>query len=98
LFATERIAENYSFGLIVRNRVQPLVLKVEVWFATAADKGGYMLYWALVFFIVAIVAGILGFGGIALAAAGIAKILFFIFLIVFLVTLIMGLGRRGRSI
>ena len=39
-----------------------------------------MLYWALVFLVIALVAGALGFGGIAGASAGIAKILFFIFL------------------
>jgi len=38
-----------------------------------------MLKWALIFFIVAIVAALFGFTGIAAAAAGIAKILFFIF-------------------
>jgi uncharacterized membrane protein YtjA (UPF0391 family) len=47
--------------------------------------------------VVAIIAGVLGFGGIAVAAAGIAKLLFYIFLVVFLVTLVMGLGRRGSS-
>ena len=40
-----------------------------------------MLYYALIFLIVALVAGFLGFGGIAFAAAGIAKIFFFIFLV-----------------
>jgi uncharacterized membrane protein YtjA (UPF0391 family) len=39
-----------------------------------------MLSWALVFFVLAIVAAALGFGGIAGASAGIAQILFFIFL------------------
>jgi uncharacterized membrane protein YtjA (UPF0391 family) len=53
-----------------------------------------MLYWALVFFIVALVAGVLGFGGIAAAATDIARILFYIFLVIFLVTLILGLVRR----
>ncbi|HUC10404.1 MAG TPA: DUF1328 family protein [Stellaceae bacterium] len=58
-----------------------------------------MLYWALVFFIVAIIAAVFGFGGIAVAAAGIAKILFFVFLIIFLVALITGLvARRGPTI
>jgi len=56
-----------------------------------------MLYWAVVFLIVALVAGLLGFGAIAFAAAGIAKILFFIFLIAFLVSLVMHLGR-GSSV
>jgi uncharacterized membrane protein YtjA (UPF0391 family) len=55
-----------------------------------------MLYYALIFFIVAIIAGALGFGGIASATAGIAQILFFLFLIGFVVTLILHLfsGRR----
>lgn len=54
-----------------------------------------MLYYALVFFVIAILAAILGFGGIAIAFAGIAKILFLIFLIAFLVTLVMHVGRRA---
>lgn len=54
-----------------------------------------MLYWALVFFVVALVAGLLGFSGIYVAAAGIAKILFFVFLVLFLVSLVAGgFGRR----
>ena len=53
-----------------------------------------MLRWAVAFFIIAIVAAIFGFGGIAVAAAGIAKILFFIFLVLFLVALLGGLVRR----
>ena len=52
-----------------------------------------MLYWALVFLLIAIMAGLLGFGAIAFAAAGIAKILFFIFLVLFLISLI-GHGMR----
>jgi uncharacterized membrane protein YtjA (UPF0391 family) len=53
-----------------------------------------MLRWALGFFIVALLAAVLGFGGIAIAAAGIAKILFYLFLILFLITLIGHLLRR----
>jgi len=53
-----------------------------------------MLYWALVFFVVALVAAFFGFGGIAAASAGIAKILFFIFLVLFVVSLIAGLVSR----
>jgi len=54
-----------------------------------------MLYWALVFFIVAIVAALFGFGGIAASASGIAQILFFVFVVLFLVSLLTGLVRRG---
>jgi uncharacterized membrane protein YtjA (UPF0391 family) len=53
-----------------------------------------MLYYALLFFVIALVAALFGFGGIAVAFAGIAKLLFVIFLILFLVSLIMHLGRR----
>jgi len=41
-----------------------------------------MLKWALIFFIVSIIAGVLGFTGVAAGAASIAKILFFLFLAV----------------
>ena len=44
------------------------------------ERRSILLSWALVFFILAIVAAALGFGGIAGASAGIAQILFFIFL------------------
>jgi uncharacterized membrane protein YtjA (UPF0391 family) len=59
--------------------------------------GEKMLYYALVFFIIAVIAGLLGFGVIASAAAGIAKILFFVFLVLFIVTLI-GHASRGRTV
>lgn len=54
-----------------------------------------MLRWALAFFIVAVIAAVLGFGGIAVAAAGIAKLLFYIFVVLFLVALVSGLLRRA---
>jgi uncharacterized membrane protein YtjA (UPF0391 family) len=54
-----------------------------------------MLRWALAFFVIAIIAAIFGFAGIAVAAAGIAKLLFFVFLVLFLVTLLGGLVRRA---
>jgi len=53
-----------------------------------------MLYWALVFFVVALLAAVLGFTGIAFAAAGVAKILFFVFLVLFLVSLVGHTMRR----
>jgi uncharacterized membrane protein YtjA (UPF0391 family) len=54
-----------------------------------------MLRYALIFFIVALIAAVFGFTGIAAGAAEIAKILFFVFLIVAGVSLLMGLLRRG---
>lgn len=57
-----------------------------------------MLYWAAVFFVIALVAAVFGFGGIAGGAISIAKILFFVFLVLFLVSLIAGVftGRTPR--
>ena len=54
-----------------------------------------MLRWAIGFFIIALIAAVLGFGGIAIAAAGIAKLLFYLFLILFLLTLVGHLIRRA---
>ena len=55
-----------------------------------------MLKWALVFLLIAIVAGIFGFGGIAAASATIAKILFGIFLVLFIGALVIGLAIGSR--
>ena len=55
-----------------------------------------MLGWALAFFVVALIAALFGFGGIASGAAGIAKILFVAFLVLAGISLIVGLVR-GRG-
>jgi uncharacterized membrane protein YtjA (UPF0391 family) len=52
-----------------------------------------MLHYAIVFFIIAIIAAVFGFTGIAAGAAEIARILFYIFLVVFVVTLLLGVLR-----
>lgn len=57
-----------------------------------------MLYWAVVFLVVALVAALFGFGGVASTAAGFAKILFFIFLVLFVVSLLFGGLRRGGRV
>jgi uncharacterized membrane protein YtjA (UPF0391 family) len=49
-----------------------------------------MLKWSITFLVIALVAALFGFTGIAGAAIGIAKVLFFVFLALFLVTLIAG--------
>jgi uncharacterized membrane protein YtjA (UPF0391 family) len=61
--------------------------------APAFIKEDAMLRYAVVFFIIAIIAAIFGFTGIAAGAAEIAKILFFIFLVIFLATLLIGVFR-----
>jgi uncharacterized membrane protein YtjA (UPF0391 family) len=55
---------------------------------------GFMLRYAVIFFIIAIIAAFFGFGGIASGATEIAKILFFIFIVIFLATLLLGVFRR----
>ena len=62
----------------------------------STDFGGFMLYWAAVFFIIAIIAAVFGFGGVAGTAVGVAKILFFIFLVLFIVSLLTGVIRRPK--
>ena len=55
-----------------------------------------MLRWAVIFLVIALVAALFGFTGIATAAAGIAKFLFFLFLAVCLILFIAGMsvGRK----
>jgi uncharacterized membrane protein YtjA (UPF0391 family) len=54
-----------------------------------------MLYWALMFLVVALVAALFGFGGIASTATGIAQILFVIAIVMFLITLLANFMRRN---
>ena len=55
-----------------------------------------MLYWSLVFLVIALLAGLFGFGLIAGTSYMIAKVLFFVFIVIFLVSLIMGFSGRRR--
>jgi uncharacterized membrane protein YtjA (UPF0391 family) len=71
-----------SAALILKHKVQTEV--------------GVMLSWVVTFLIVALIAGILGFGGIAGASVEIAKIIFFIAVVLFLVSAVVGLAR-GRT-
>lgn len=55
-----------------------------------------MLRWAIIFFIIALIAGALGFTGVATAAAGIAKLFFYVFIGLFVLVLIIWMvGSRG---
>jgi uncharacterized membrane protein YtjA (UPF0391 family) len=53
-----------------------------------------MLHYAAVFFVIALIAAVFGFGGIAAGATEIAKILFFVFLLGFAISLVIGLFKR----
>ncbi len=56
-----------------------------------------MLRWAAVFFIIAVLAAVFGFGGVASGASEIARVCFFLFLVVFIVSLIWGLATGRKS-
>jgi len=55
-----------------------------------------MLYWSLVFLVIALLAGLFGFGLVAGTSYAIAKVLFFVFLVIFIISLIMGFSGRRR--
>jgi uncharacterized membrane protein YtjA (UPF0391 family) len=61
--------------------------------ATPHKEDYAMLHYAIVFFVIALIAAVFGFTGIAAGAAEIAKILFYLFLVVFVVTLLLGVLR-----
>jgi len=83
--AHNRVVSGYEIGGQIQNR--PIAF---------LEKELVMLHWALVFLLIALVAGVFGFSSLYVAAAGIAKILFFIFIVLFLVSLISGgISRRG---
>lgn len=60
-----------------------------------ALRSNIMLRWAVVFLVVAIVAALFGFGGVAGISADFARILFFLFLVLFVVSLLFGWRGRG---
>ena len=82
----------YDEAMSLRSVAQAEGAEKPVHFANLGRPA--MLHYALVFFVVALIAAIFGFGGIAAGAVEIAKILFIIFLVVALVTFVMGLVRR----
>jgi uncharacterized membrane protein YtjA (UPF0391 family) len=56
---------------------------------------GNLLYWAVVFLVVAVVAAALGFGGVAGTAMAGAQLLFWVAIVLFIISLVAGLFRRG---
>jgi uncharacterized membrane protein YtjA (UPF0391 family) len=54
-----------------------------------------MLYWALMFLVIALLAALFGFGGIASTATGMAQILFVVALVLFVISLFAGFLRRN---
>jgi uncharacterized membrane protein YtjA (UPF0391 family) len=80
-------------GLFVQSVRDGSVAGIE---GATDNRGRAMLSWVVTFLVVALIAGILGFGGIAGASVEIAKAIFFIAVILFLISAVVGLVR-GRS-
>jgi len=59
-----------------------------------------MLRWSFAFLVLALVAALFGFGGIASGAASLAKILFVVFLVLWLLSFGIGLitGKNNKSL
>lgn len=49
-----------------------------------------MLKWAIIFFIISLIAGFFGFTNVASGARSISRVLFFIFIVIFLIVLVFG--------
>ena len=58
-------------------------------------KFGNLLHWAIIFLIVALVAGVLGFGGLAGTAMDGARLLFWVAIVLLVISLLFGFMRRG---
>ncbi|CAN1724537.1 DUF1328 domain-containing protein YtjA [Hyphomicrobium sp. 1Nfss2.1] len=56
---------------------------------------GNLLYWAIVFLVIALVAAFLGFGGVAGVATEGARILFWVAIILLVISVVGGMLRRG---
>jgi uncharacterized membrane protein YtjA (UPF0391 family) len=55
---------------------------------------GNLLYWALVFLIIAVIAGALGFGGLSGTAMEAAHLIFWVAIILLIISLVFGVVRR----
>jgi uncharacterized membrane protein YtjA (UPF0391 family) len=73
-----------------------LISQHGAWCWSNKFEVGYMMGWVITFLVVALVAGVLGFGGIAGASIEMAKIVFFIAIVLFLLSAVFGIFR-GRN-
>ena len=78
-----------AFEKIVK---KSLASQLTTWLLT---KELMMLHYSVVFLVIALIAAIFGFGGIAAGAVEIAKILFFIFAILALVSFVVSLVKKN---
>ena len=76
---THYFSEEKSCFLLAKD----FILLTISYFTNGGKK--MLLEWVLGFLVLALIAAILGFGGIARGAAGIAKVLFFVFLVLLII-------------
>ena len=62
----------------------------------APDEQNVMLGWAVTFLVVALIAALFGFGGIAEVAVDAARIVFFVAIVLFLISAVVALVRGQR--
>jgi uncharacterized membrane protein YtjA (UPF0391 family) len=74
--------------------------ETDLRYRDAVQRRNNMFGWALTFLVVALIAAVLGFGGIAGTAMGIAKLIFVVAIILFVISLVYGLisGRRPPTV
>lgn len=78
------------FSGLVGIQIFPYTLVRRLLHFNVQPKSEFMLRWSVIFFVIAVIAAIFGFGGIAEGAADIAKVLFFIFLALFVIAILFG--------
>ena len=83
------------FSSVTLNLARMLVQKTYVSFHSQISLQLNMLPYAVIFFVIALVAGVFGFGGIAATAVGTAKILCFVFVSMAIVIFLVSMMRRN---
>jgi uncharacterized membrane protein YtjA (UPF0391 family) len=93
----KRLAAARASGQALPMGLPELDFPANVLFRTSLKERdmGNLLYWALIFLIIAIIAGVLGFGGAAGVATNAASLLFWVAIILFVVSVVAGMLRRG---
>ena len=79
-----KMADTKVFPMVTRPRETSRFFRFQI------SGDDVMLKWALIFFIISLIAGVFGFTGIASGAAAMAKILFYIAVALFLLFLVLG--------
>jgi uncharacterized membrane protein YtjA (UPF0391 family) len=95
--ALSRVGKPLEQALGGRDR-RPMELKrtIDVFRASTVEENEIMFGWALTFLIVALIAAVLGFGGIAGFAVEIAQLIFYVAIILLVISVVVGL-IRGRT-